>query len=378
MRMATKKSSKAVNSTGSDKGAHARTRPTLRTYPRAAALAVGAAFAPVWLSPAFADPASTQLPTGGTVAAGNVTISTTGTKMQIDQASDKAIINWQNFSIGSSGWVNFNQPSASSVALNRSTQAVEIFGRLSANGQVFITSNAGVYFARSASVDVGSLFASSLSISDQNFLAGKYNFTNDGSAGKVTNDGTIVAVGGYAALAAPQVRNNGVIIANAGTVALAAGDRVSLDMIGDGLVKVSVDGAALNALALNAGTILADGGRVFLTARSANALLDTVINNTGVIRASTLSMRKGEIVLEGGDRGLVANSGTLDASGIGAGLAGGTVKVLGQYVALDSGTRIDVSGDAGGGTCPHRRRLSGQDPEIQNATTTYRRSRRAG
>ncbi|HUQ25223.1 MAG TPA: filamentous hemagglutinin N-terminal domain-containing protein, partial [Burkholderiales bacterium] len=360
---------KAVKANKAGKGNQARTRRSLHTHPRVTAFAVGAAFAPWFLSSAFADPAANALPTGGQVGAGSVTISTTGTKMQIDQASDKAIINWNCFCIGSNAWVNFNQPSASAVILNRSTQAAEIFGRMSANGQVFVTSNAGVYFGRTAQVDVGSLFASSLTITDQNFLAGKYIFTKDGSAGEVVNEGNIVALGGYAALAGPQVRNNGIIIAQAGTVALASGDRVSLDMIGDGLVKVSVDAAALNALALNAGTLQADGGRVVLTARSANALLDTVINNTGVIRAKTLIERKGEIILDGGDKGIVSNSGTITATGTQAGQQGGNITIVGQYVGLWNGTRIDASGDAGGGNVNIGGNFQGQGP-LQNASQT--------
>jgi filamentous hemagglutinin family protein len=321
--------------------------------PKRVAVAVSAAFLP-WMAAhdAWADPAASQLPTGAQVGAGTVSISTTGTKLQIDQASDRAIINWQNFSIGSSGWVNFSQPSASAVVLNRSMQPAEIFGRLSANGQVFVTSQSGVYFARSAQVDVGGLVASNLSIRDQDFLAGRYVFSNEGSSGKVVNDGqiNITTVGGYAALAGTQVQNNGVIVALAGTVALAAGDRITLDMVGDGLIKVSVDAATLNALALNAGTIQADGGRVVLSARSANALLDTVINNTGVIRARSLVERNGEIVLDGGGAGAVVHSGSLDASGGQAGTTGGTVSISGQYVAMTEGSTTNASGDAGGGT----------------------------
>src|SRR5205807_3061019 len=138
--------------------------------------------------------------------------------------------------------------------------------------------------------------------------------------------------------------------ANAGTVALTAGDRVSLDMIGDGLIRVSVDQAALNASAINSGTIQADGGHVLLTARSANALLDTVVNNSGIIRAHSLVERNGEIILDGGLAGVVSNSGTLTASGTEAATTGGTVKVLGQYVGLFNSSKIDASGDAGGGT----------------------------
>src|SRR5712664_2719504 len=87
------------------------TRRAMRTHPRAAVLAVSAALMPwVWMQPAAADPAPNQLPTGGQVTSGTANISTTGSKMQIDQATSKAILNWQTFSIGSNAWVNFSQP----------------------------------------------------------------------------------------------------------------------------------------------------------------------------------------------------------------------------------------------------------------------------
>src|SRR5947207_4298968 len=305
---------------------NARTRRVLRTQPRALAFAVGVALVP-WtlLNPAYAQIAATTLPTGGTVAAGTASISTAGSSMQVTQSSNSAILNWQTFSIGSSAWVNFSQPSSSAIALNRvlGSNPSEIFGRLTSNGQVFLTNPNGVLFAPSASVDVGGLFATTLSIADKDFLAGRYNFYNAGGAGSVINQGVITATG-YASLAGPQVRNDGIITAHAGTVALAAGDRVSLDMVGDGLIKVSVDQAALNASAINSGRIEADGGNVILTARSANALLDTVVNNSGIIRANSIVERNGEIVLDGGSAGVVANHGTLTVAGTQIGSTGGT------------------------------------------------------
>ena len=72
--------------------------------------------------------------------------------------------------------------------------------------------------------------------------------------------------------------------------------------------------------------------------------------HTGVIRATSLVERNGVIVLDGGSAGVVANSGTLDVAGKDAGTTGGTVKVLGEYVALNNGTLIDASGHSGGGT----------------------------
>src|SRR3954463_6260403 len=245
------------------------------------ALAVTSAFFSAGVG---AQIASSTLPTGGQVAAGTATLTYSPNKLQIDQSSNKAILNWDSFSIGSSAWGNFSQPSASSVALNRvaGPNPSEIFGRLSSNGQVFLSNPNGVLFAPSASVDVGGLFATTLAIADKDFLAGRYNFYNAGGAGSVINQGNIIAASGYVSLAAPRVQNDGIIVARSGTVALAAGDRVSLDMIGDGLISVTVDQAALNAAAINTGTITADGGAVVMTARSANALLVTVVNNSGV------------------------------------------------------------------------------------------------
>jgi len=267
-------------------------------------------------APALAQVASNTLPTGGQVNAGSAVISTPAAgSMQIDQSSSRAIIDWQSFSIGSAAAVRFNQPGASSVVLNRVNggSVSEIFGRLSSNGKVFLSNSNGVLFAPGASVEVGSLVATTLSISDADFLADRYTFSNNGSAGAVVNRGTIQTPDGYAALAGPTVRNEGLIVARLGTVALAAGDRVTLNMVDGSLIGVTVDQAALNASIVNSGTLQADGGRVLLTASSANALLDTVINHTGTIRANRLEERNGEIVLQGGANGAIRSSGILEA-----------------------------------------------------------------
>ena len=349
-----------------------REPPPANTHPRALAFAVATAFVPWFVPAVHAQIAADTLPTGGQVGAGAASISTSGSKMQIDQATQRAILNWESFSIGSSAWVNFTQPGASAVALNRvvGNDPSHIFGRLTANGQVFLVNSAGVFFAPGASVDVGGLFATSLSINDHDFLAGRYQFFNPGNAGKVVNQGDIVTANGYTALVGPQVRNDGVIAARKGSVVLAAADRVTLDMVGDGLISISVDRAALNASVINTGRIEADGGTVLLAARSANALLDTVINNSGIIRANSLRERNGEIVLDGGSAGVVANSGTLQAAGVDADTTGGTVKVLGHDVRLMAGARLDATGLAGGGTVLVGGNFQGRGPEA-NASRTY-------
>ena len=343
--------------------------------PRAIALAVATAFLP-WYLPqtTYAQaPDPNTLPTGGQITNGAGQIhAPQGTHLQIDQYTQKMIAEFGSFSIGANARVNLSQPGASSIALFRDVggDPSKIFGNLTANGQLFISNQNGVLFGASARVDVGALFATSLSITDQDFMAGRYHWYNEGNAGSVVNQGQIVTANGYTALVGPQVRNDGIIIARAGSVALAAGDRVSLDMIGDGLISVSVDQSAYNASVINTGSITADGGTVLLTARSANALLDTVINNSGTIRANSLVERNGEIVLDGGNAGVVAVSGTLQAAGVDAGTTGGTIKVLGNKVGLFGTASLDASGDAGGGTVLVGGNYQGAGTE-QNATAAY-------
>ena len=69
--------------------------------------------------------------------------------MIVNQSTPNAIINWNTFNIGANESVRFNQPSSSSVALNRVTGGLgpsEIMGTLTANGRVFIINRDGILF----------------------------------------------------------------------------------------------------------------------------------------------------------------------------------------------------------------------------------------
>ncbi|HJT61880.1 MAG TPA: filamentous hemagglutinin N-terminal domain-containing protein, partial [Burkholderiales bacterium] len=286
------------------------------------AIAVAAAFGP-WFAYGQTPPPN-QLPALTLTQGSGQVNAPAGNFLQVDQYSQRAIFSG-SMTMGSAGHMNVSQPGSSAIGLFRdvSGSLTQIFGRITANGQIFISNQNGVLFGSTARVEVGGLFASSLSINDSDFMEGRYNWYNDGSAGSVTNQGTIITPSGYTVLAGPQVRNDGLIVARTGTVALAAGDRVALDLIGDGLISVNVDQAALNASAVNTGTIDAEGGKVVLTARSASALLDTVVNAGGVIRASSLVERNGEIILDGGSAGVTSITGTVDA--VNVTVRGGTI-----------------------------------------------------
>ncbi|MES2015829.1 MAG: YDG domain-containing protein [Pseudomonadota bacterium] len=313
--------------------------------------------------PAFVHAA----PTGAQVINGVAkVIKASSTTTLVNQSSQSTIINWQSFSIGAGELVRFNQPNANAVALNRviGSDPSRIYGSLQANGHVFLVNNAGVYFAPGAQVDVGGLVATSMDISNANFMAGKYTFEAGANAGSVVNEGQLR--GSYVVLSAPKVSNAGSITTTGGSTVLAAGARVHMDLDGTQLVSLSVDAATADAEVRNSGSISADGGKVFMTARSANAVLDTVINTSGVVRANTLHNVNGEIVIDGGAAGITAVSGTLQASGE----TGGSVKVLGDKVALNAGARIDVSGVSGGGQALVGGNFHGAGSE-RNASMTY-------
>ena len=312
-------------------------------------------------------------PTGGQVNAGSGKISQTGPAVTIEQSSPHLSINWQSFSIGAAESVVFRQPSAQAIALNRilGQDPSVILGKLSANGQVFLLNPNGVLFGPGAHVDVGGIVASTLGLSDADFLAGRYTLSGSGS-GSVTNRGTIQAAdGGYVALVGPRVANEGVISARLGTVGLGAGEQVTLKIDGQQLVAFNVDKAAVDALVSNKQLIRADGGTVILSAKAKDALLSTVVNNEGIVEARSISFRNGVIRLEGGTSGVVSVSGKLDASGANGGEHGGQIKVTGEKVALLDGALVDVSGRSGGGTVLLGGDYQGKNAAIQNASRTY-------
>ena len=297
--------------------------------------------------------AQSVLPTGGVITKGSGTITTSGNTMTINQGTNVLGANWNSFSIGASNTVIFNQPSSSSVAINRviGNSQSQIYGNLQSNGQVFLINPNGVMFGKGAQVQVGALVATTKNITDAQIDAGNYSFSGGSTAG-IINQGMITAMGngtaGYVVLHADKVTNDGTIVANGGMITLAAGQTLGLTLDNGQLLSVQVTGAVANALVQNQGLIVADGGQVFLTARGKDTLLDNVVNNEGVIRARSMTSKNGVIILDGGDEGAVVNSGTLDVSGKGNN-KGGTAIMAGQYVALLNNSTVNASGDAGGG-----------------------------
>lgn len=266
-------------------------------------------------------PEAFALPSDGKIVNGQGSIHTSvdGKHMTIDQQSQKLIAHWNGFDIAADERVSFQQQNSNAIALNRvlGNDGSKILGKLDANGKVFLINPNGVMFGKTAQVNVGGLVASTLDISDKDFLDGNYRFSGKSGA-SVSNAGTLSASeGGSIALLGARVDNSGVVQARLGSVALGAGQDVSLNFDGDGLLNLQVNAGAVDALAHNGGLLKADGGQVLMTARSADSLLKTVVSNQGVIEAKTLQNKSGRIVLDAGDGGAVLVAGRQDASALG-------------------------------------------------------------
>jgi filamentous hemagglutinin family protein len=279
------------------------------------------------------------------VTAGQASITTSGAAMTIKQSSAKAIIDWRNFDIGAGAAVRFNQPGRDAVTLNRvvGQDPSAIYGSLTAVGQVFLVNPNGILFAQGARADVGGLVASTMGITNQDFLAGNYRFTRNGTTNAVVNQGELT--GRYVALLGPQVSNEGVITASMGTAALASGEAVTLGITGEDLVSVKVDQARLDTLVQNKGLIRVDGGTAILSAQSAAELLGQVVN-TGQIAADGISLDGGVVRLTAS--GAIDQSGAISADA-GADGRGGQVSVIASLDNPSSLTTLSGTISARGG-----------------------------
>jgi len=289
------------------------------------------------------------LPTGQNVTQGSADFNRQGENLTVRQHSQKLITQWNDFSIGQNASVNFIQPNSTSAALNRviTQRPSEILGRLTANGHVLIVNANGVVFGKNSRIDVASLTASTLQLSDADFSADNYHFKG-GENGEITADGVIqVKEGGRVVFVAPLIENNGTISAPDGQVLMASGTDVELDVSGDGLVSFRINKGALNAIVDNGGGIDVGSGAVLLTAKGFSDASQAVVNNSGVIEANSMSKQGGRIILGAGTGGQVSHSGTLDvSSAVGK---GGLVMLEADAIALKAGSDINATGMTGGG-----------------------------
>jgi trimeric autotransporter adhesin len=304
-------------------------------------------------------------PIGGQVVGGTATIDGGSSGTVINQVTSRAIINWQDFSIGSGELVRFVQPDAASATLNRVLGGApsSLLGTLEANGRVFIINPNGVLVGAGARIDTAGFLASTLDVSDSSFLSGGDLLFSGDSTAAIQNLGSINALGGDVFLIARKVENAGTITAANGTAGLAAGSEVLLTTGGN--ERVFIRAASASGELVNSGVIEAATAELKAAGGNSYAL---AINNTGVIRATGTTERNGNVWLVG-TGGDVSSSGTLAATNA-DGTVGGDVRVLGDKVTLGAGALVDVSGSQVGGTALIGGDYQGAEAGAPNASET--------
>ncbi|HEY4317412.1 MAG TPA: filamentous hemagglutinin N-terminal domain-containing protein [Herbaspirillum sp.] len=300
-------------------------------------------------------------PAGESIAWGQVTFSRQGNVFTITN-SPNAIINWTSFSISAGEMVRFIQQSSSSSVLNRITgqDPTQILGALQSNGRVFLINPNGIVFGAGAQVNVAGLAASTLNLSNADFLAGKNNFNAGNVAGKVENQGAITTPsGGQVFLIAPNVSNTGIITSPQGEVLLAAGRSVQLADSTNPSLHVVVSSPTDQAI--NLGQVIAQGGKI--------GIYGALVNQRGTVNAdSAVVGQNGKIVLRASRTALLETGSSTTATGIDG---GGEIQALGEQVGLEGNAQVDASGQNGGGTVLIGGDYQGANPAVMNAQQVY-------
>ncbi len=274
--------------------------------------------------PALAQPVPTQLPVRNATAPINATVGAaigtpTNPVLPVTQqasATNRAVVEWSSFNVGSAARVDFAQPNAQSVLLNRvvgGSGNSQIYGSLTANGRIFIVNPFGVYFGGTSQVNVGSLIASSLDLTpamaDNNYQ-GFLNSTGIDLAGS----------GQFGVQTASDTAANKITAAQGGSVAL----------VGGGFVSAG-------------GNIDAPGGRISLTVAPAVRLVP--VGQSGFVDM---------LVTTPGASGSATVGGVLNASSAVAGTQGGQIIVQAPNITTYFGepgfSVLSADGPAGGGT----------------------------
>ncbi|MBL0225042.1 MAG: filamentous hemagglutinin N-terminal domain-containing protein [Geobacteraceae bacterium] len=280
------------------------------------------------------------LPTAPTVINGTVNFGTTGNTLTVTN-SPNSIINWQAFSIAANEAVRFNQQSALSAVLNRVTglDPSQLLGTLQSNGKVFLINPNGIIFGQGSRIDVGGLVASSLGITNSDFLTGSYRFSADSTAGAVNNQGAITTTaGGLVWLISPNVENSGVITAPNGSVMLAAGQ--SVHMVDPQRPEIAVVVSAPSDQAVNLGSVLTQGGSA--------GIFGSLVSQQGVINAdSAVAGPGGRIFLKSTAATTVAAGSLTTASALDTG-DGGRIIVWSDGDTKVAGT-LSATGGLNGG-----------------------------
>lgn len=302
-------------------------------------------FAASLLAILFVAPPTLQAnPADGVVTFGGAEFIGGAGNLTIRQTTEKAIINWGDFSISAGELTEFIQPGSNAAVLNRVVggNPSALDGALRANGKVFLINPNGIIVGPSGTIDVGGLVLSTLDVSDDDFLAGgDMLFTGTSGAG-VVNYGRISAIEGDVFLIGNSVANYGSIDAANGTVGMAAGSEVLItadpDTNGERVFVRASAGPQGSTGVENAGSIEAAA----IELKAHGNLYALAINNSGSLRATGANRIGGKVFLRA-PGGRITNTGSIEATVPGS--AGGRILIESLDLDLGGSLSTDPEGD---------------------------------
>lgn len=247
-------------------------------------------------------------PTNGEVISGEALISSINPQTMHVHASDKAIIHWDDFSIGIGEMTKFLQPHVDAAVLNRVVghNLSSILGQLEANGHVLLINQNGIIFGKDASINTGSFTATTLDLLDEDFIKGKELIFQGRSEQSIVNYGKIEAKDGDVILASFQIDNQGEILAPSGTCSLGASQEVILMPEEDEklLIRSQIISSEYETGLNNNGVI--EGLKVELKANGTP--YEYAVQHSGIIREKGFLEKDGKVLL-------VAEEGTAFVNG---------------------------------------------------------------
>ncbi len=304
------------------------------------------------------------------VIAGSAEIGASETNKLTIQSGDHTILQWDHFSIGKNEIAQFLQLGENSALLNRvmGGSVSEILGLMESNGKLYLINPNGVLIGPDARIESAGFLASTLDVLNEEFLAKQELLFTGDSKGAILNLGTISCPRGDVALFARFVKNEGNIQAKEGSALLATAPEILLKPEGKQRIYIRPD--LVESESREEGVFPLD--------------------STGTIEALSVELQSGAspylqairgagsikgvgTVEENGIVYLVAQQGYTEMSGSIAakrGEKGGEVRILGDKVTVLEGSKIDATGEAGGGTVLIGGSFQGKDSDVKAAKVT--------
>jgi filamentous hemagglutinin family protein len=299
-------------------------------------------------------------PSGADVVSGDVSMISSESSLLITQTSDKAIVNWQDFSISNNETTKFLQSSNDAVILNRvvSNSPSLIYGNLEANGKVYLINQNGIFIGPNGQISAMTFIASTLNVLDNEFLEGKdINFSND-SLNKIQNLGKI-NTSKEIYLIAKEIENEGSLTSE------------NVNVIGTSDVLLYEKGNENFVVRKNTTGLITNNGTINAVQTVLKASSDNIyalaINQNGVINAKGIENKDGRIILSA-ETGKIEVSKDLNATSY---EKGGEIDLLGEYVHVKENANLNTSSENDGGTILVGGDYQGKNENIQNAKYVY-------